>query len=109
MLFAADLRPGTHITAVGSDTPHKQELDVEILAQADIIVADSISQCRARGEIFQAMQAGRLTEARLVELGDLLATGKRGRTQEEQITVADLTGVAVQDIKIAELVYRAVS
>jgi ornithine cyclodeaminase len=107
LLSAADLRPGTHITAVGSDTPDKQELDPEILAKADVIVADSLSQCRLRGEIHKALEAGRIREDRCVELGAVVSGREKGRTSESQITVVDLTGVAVQDIKIATAVYCA--
>ena len=56
------LRPGTHVTAVGSDTHDKQELDHSILAAADLVVADSISQCLERGEIHQALKAGAIAE-----------------------------------------------
>jgi ornithine cyclodeaminase len=108
LLGAAALRPGTHITAVGSDTPHKQELDSAILARADLVVADSIEQCLVRGEIHQAIEAGVVDRNGLVELGDVIDGRAAGRTSEDQITVADLTGVAVQDIKIAEAVLRAV-
>jgi ornithine cyclodeaminase len=107
LLSAADLRRGIHITAVGSDTPDKQELDPVILAKADVIVADSLSQCRLRGEIHKALEAGLIREDRCVELGAIISGRARGRTSESQITVADLTGVAVQDIKIASAVYRA--
>ncbi len=107
LLSAADLRPGTHITAVGSDTPDKQELDPEILSKADLIVADSLSQCRLRGEIHKALEAGLIREDRCVELGAVISGREKGRTSESQITVVDLTGVAVQDIKIATAVYRA--
>ena len=109
LLRAEDLRPGVHITAVGSDTPDKQELDARILAQADVVVADSISQCLKRGEIHQALAAGLLDEGKIVELGDVIAGRASGRTAPEQITVADLTGVAVQDIAIATAVYRALA
>ncbi len=107
ILSAADLRPGVHITAVGSDTPHKQEIDAHILARADVVVADSIAQCLARGEIHQAIRAGLLDQAAVVELGDVIAGRAGGRTHDEQITIADLTGVAVQDIEIARAVYLA--
>jgi len=107
ILDVASLRRGTHITAVGSDTRHKQELDAEILAGADVVVADSIAQCMARGEIFKAIEAGRITRDALVELGDVISGHVPGRTNDDQITVADLTGVAVQDIKIATAVYDA--
>jgi ornithine cyclodeaminase len=107
LLSVADLRSGTHITAVGSDTAEKQELDVATLARADVVVADSLEQCRLRGEIHHALAAGAVTEDRIVELGDVIAGRAQGRTGADQITIADLTGVAVQDIAIASLVYEA--
>jgi ornithine cyclodeaminase len=107
LLSAADLRPGTHITAVGSDTPEKQELDSGILARADVVVADSLPQCRLRGEIHKALEAGLIKEDRCVELGAVVCGREKGRTSDNQITVVDLTGVAVQDIEIASAVYRA--
>ena len=109
LLSADDLRPGVHITAVGSDTPHKQELDARILARADVVVADSIAQCLVRGEIHQALAAGFIDRDEIVELGDVIAGRAPGRTSDDQITIADLTGVAVQDIKIATAVYTALS
>ncbi len=109
LLHAADLRPGTHITAMGSDTPEKQELEAAILGQADLVVADSISQCLLRGEIHHALREGEIVQSDLVELGDLIAGTAAGRSSDEQITVADLTGVAVQDIQIATAVYEALS
>ena len=108
ILQVGDLQAGTHITAVGSDTPEKQELEAAILARADLVVADSIPQCLARGEIYQAIKAGQLVKEQLVELGDIIVGKSAGRTSEDQITVADLTGVAVQDIQIASMVYEAV-
>ncbi len=109
LLHATDLQAGTHITAVGSDTPHKQELDSAILRKADVVVADSISQCLVRGEIYKAIQSGHITQDELTELGDIIAGKTSGRTSGDQITVADLTGVAVQDIKIATAVYEALA
>lgn len=107
-LLSADLiRQGTHITAMGSDTPEKNELDPRILQKADIIVADSISQCLLRGEIHQALKAGVLEKERVVELGNVIVNPNLQRTSEEQTTIADLTGVAVQDIQIAKAVYHA--
>lgn len=98
---------GIHITAVGSDTAEKQEVDAAILEQADVVVADSISQCLVRGEIHQAIKSGHLSQNELVELGNIIDGTTTGRTSDYQITIADLTGVAVQDIKIAEAVYRS--
>ena len=107
LLSITDLRPGTHITAVGSDTAEKQELHTPVLARADVVVADSLEQCRLRGEIHHALAAGAVKEDRIVELGDVIAGRAPGRTDADQITIADLTGVAVQDITIASLVYEA--
>jgi ornithine cyclodeaminase len=103
-----DIRPGTHITAIGSDVPHKQELDPGILARADLVVADSRSQCRSRGEIARALDAGAIAPDRVSELGDVIAGRASRRTADDQITVFDSTGVAVQDIQIASAVARAV-
>lgn len=106
-LVRADwVRPGTHITAVGSDGPDKQELDVEILQQADLVVADRISQCIELGEIHHAVDAGLLDPESCVELGAIVAGRASGRTSDEQVTVADLTGVGVQDAAIAEATVR---
>ncbi len=109
LVAAGNLQPGTHITAVGSDTPHKQELYAEVLAQADIIVADSLSQCKERGEIAHALQAKAVQEDGIVELGTIIAGNAPGRTKSEQISVVDLTGVAVQDIQIAKAIVAGIS
>lgn len=103
------IREGTHITAMGSDTSEKIELDPEILRQADIVVADSISQCLLRGEIFQAIQADCLKKEEVIELGNAIEDITLRRTSDSQITVADLTGVAVQDIQISNAVFRALN
>jgi ornithine cyclodeaminase len=92
---------------MGSDTPEKNELDPRILQKADIVAADSISQCLLRGEIHQALKAGVLEKERVVELGNVIVNPGLRRTSEEQTTIADLTGVAVQDIQIAKAVYNA--
>jgi ornithine cyclodeaminase len=106
-ILSGRARPGTHITAIGSDTPSKQELGVEILQQADLVVADSIVQCIERGEIHQALKSDVITRADVVELGSIIAGDAPGRSSDEQVTVADLTGVAVQDIQISKAVLNS--
>jgi ornithine cyclodeaminase len=101
------VQPGTHITAMGSDTHDKQELDAEILQHADLVIADSISQCLERGEIHQALKSNAISQADLVELGSIIAGDAAGRKSDDQITIADLTGVAVQDIQISKAVIGA--
>lgn len=104
---ADELMPGTHLSAIGSDTHAKQELHADILARADLVVADSIPQCLERGEIHQALKSAAIDAQSLVELGNIIAGTAAGRTDDTQITVADLTGVAVQDIQISKAVYEA--
>jgi len=106
LLDLADVRPGTHVTAMGADAPGKQELDPRLVARADVVVADSLSQCVDHGELAHAVQAGLLDPGRVIELGQLIAAPGRGRSGQEQITIADLTGVAVQDLQIATHVCR---
>jgi ornithine cyclodeaminase len=109
LLSVDQIRKGTHITAMGSDTAEKQELDPRILAKADRVVADSISQVLVRGESFKALTAGLIDKEKLVELGSVIARPELRRSSDEEITVADLTGVAVQDIQIAKAVLRGLS
>ena len=98
------IAPGTHITAMGSDTSDKCELSPEILDLADIVAADSIEQAIQRGEISQALKAGKCNKDKLVELGSIIIDPSKGRTNDQQITIADLSGVAIQDIMIAKAV-----
>jgi len=109
LLIADQIRPGTHITAMGSDTREKNELDPAILAKADIVVADSIEQCLVRGEIFHALESGELTEGEIRELGHVITDPELRRTSDSQITIADLTGVAVQDIQISKAVVEVLT
>jgi ornithine cyclodeaminase len=109
LLRAADIRPGTHITAIGSDTAEKQELAADVLALADVVVGDSLEQCRTRGEISRALAEGAIAPDKAVELGAVLAGETAGRTTADQVTVFDSTGVAVQDIAIATAVFQALA
>jgi ornithine cyclodeaminase len=103
--MAADVQPGTHVTAVGADAPGKQELDAVLFRKAAVRAVDSRSQCFDHGDAFHALKAGVVTEKDFVELGEVIANPALGRTRQDQITVADLTGLAMQDIEIAKLVY----
>jgi ornithine cyclodeaminase len=104
---AAWLRPGLHITALGADGPGKQELDARCLAAADLVVADRISQCMRLGELQHAIAAGLLRPEQVhAELGEIVAGRKPGRTRDDQVTIADLTGVGFQDTAIASLAFE---
>jgi len=105
LVRAAWLKPGVTVIAVGSDGPDKQELDVDVLARADKIVADSTAQCLRLGEIHHGVERGAIAEEEIyAELGEITAGLKPGRTSEDEIIVCDLTGVGVQDVAAASLV-----
>jgi ornithine cyclodeaminase len=96
------LRPGQHVTALGSDSPGKQELEAACLARADLLVVDRLTQCAAFGELRHALDAGLLHPDRVhAELGEIVAGVKKGRSNNQQLTIADLTGVGFQDTAIA--------
>ena len=98
------LRPGHHLTALGSDSPGKQELDAACLARADLLVVDRLTQCAAFGELRHALDSGAVQPGRVhAELGEIVAGLKKGRTSADQITIADLTGVGFQDTAIASV------
>ena len=102
ILRADWLRPGHHVTAMGSDQPGKSELEPECLARADLYVADRVSQTRLMGELRAALDAGSAPDPDSIpELGDIVLGRHPGRTDPDQITIADLTGTGVQDTAIA--------
>ena len=107
LIDVSQIKKGTHITAMGSDTAEKQELDTKILLMADIVVADSLTQCQERGEVYKALLTNDLKLDKVIELGHAIKSSNRIRTSEDQVTVADLTGVAVQDVQIAKVVSAA--
>jgi ornithine cyclodeaminase len=104
---AAWLHPGMHITAMGADGEHKQELFADALGRADRIVCDRKSQCFRLGELHHALKEGILSEdSDITEIGELTAGRKTGRQTDQEITICDLTGVGVQDTAIAVLTYQ---
>src|SRR5204863_2893874 len=97
--------PGTHITSVGTGSPEKIELEPALLARADKLVADRVFQTERYGNLHHAIAAGAVTRDKVyAELGDLAAGRLPGRERGSEITVADLTGVGVQDAAIAQTV-----
>ncbi|AAB91864.1 conserved ornithine cyclodeaminase; ectoine utilization protein EutC (plasmid) [Sinorhizobium fredii NGR234] len=107
ILVASWLEAGQHVTAMGSDAEHKNELDPAAIARADVYVADSLTQTRRLGELHHAIEAGLIArDAAFPELGEVIAGVKTGRTRESDITIADLTGTGVQDTAIATLAFQ---
>ena len=104
-LIRADwIRPGCHITALGADSPGKQELETALVARAQLRVADSLAQSLDHGEFAHARAAGLIGPGDCVELGAVFSGRSPGRRSADEITIADLTGVATQDIAMARSV-----
>ena len=108
LIKAAWVATGTHITSVGTGSPEKVELEPELLAKADKVIADRVFQTARYGNLHHAMAAGVFTPERVYgEVGDLAAGRLPGREQDDEITIADLTGVGVQDAAIAATVVES--
>jgi len=102
LVMADWLRPGQHITAMGSDQEHKCELEPACIGRADIYVPDRQSQTEILGELRSAISANVIEAGRkFSELGDVIAGKAQGRSKADDITIADLTGTGVQDTAIA--------
>ena len=109
LLAAADVRPGTHITAVGSDSAGKQELEARLFEKAQVRAVDSRKQCAAYGDSAYALKAGLIAPTDFIEIGEIAENPSLGRKHESDITIADLTGVAIQDMQAARLTIEALT
>jgi alanine dehydrogenase len=95
-----DLHPGLFIAAVGADSPGKQEFTAEATAHCTT-VADIHAQCVQVGELQHPIRAGLLAADDVdTEIGDVLCGRRAGRTSEEELTLYDSTGTALQDVAV---------
>jgi ornithine cyclodeaminase/alanine dehydrogenase-like protein (mu-crystallin family) len=99
------LRPGQHASLMGADGPGKAEIAVEELLRARV-VCDEWEQASHNGDIARAVDAGHLRREDVAELGRVLTGEEEGRRSDEEITVFDSTGLAVQDLAVAIAVYE---
>lgn len=105
-ILAQWIAPGTHINAMGADSPGKQELDPAILQQARII-ADNVSQALVYGEVQSAVREGLLNKTQILgHIGEVVAGLVPGRTSPTEITVFDGTGLALEDAAVAYLAHN---
>jgi ornithine cyclodeaminase len=100
LLRDPDIQPGTHISAIGSDSPGKQELDPVLLRRATLLLADSLPQCAALGELQHAPDL----RDRAIDIGDFCLHPRP--VPPEALTIADFTGIGVEDLYIAQSVYE---
>jgi len=106
ILALGDVSPGTFIAAVGADNSEKQEIHPDLMANSKI-VADILEQCAVMGDLHHAIVAGVVERADVhAELGEIVAAKKAGRASDEEIVVFDSTGMALQDVAVAALVYE---
>ena len=106
LVEAGWVKPGTHIVAIGTDQRGKQELDPEIFRNAKI-VNDSIEQCVEKGETWHPLNENIITKGDIhAEIGEILLGRKPGRQNDEEVTIFDSTGMAIQDNTTATRIYR---
>ena len=108
LIYAADLKPGHHIIAMGSDSPGKMELDPVVLQRADVIVTDDHEQCLHHGEFGHAVRAGLINNSKDISLGDVLHNPSILRLNKNSISIVDLTGLGAQDLAISSMVYNKI-
>ena len=106
LVEAGWVKPGTHIVAIGTDQQGKQELDPEIFRNAKVVV-DSISQCTEKGETWHPLNKNIITKDDIHgEIGEILLGKNPGRENDEEITIFDSTGMAIQDNTTANKIYQ---
>jgi len=98
--------PGSFVAAVGADNPRKHEIDARLLAASKVVV-DSLDQCAAMGDLHHALEAGAMERDDVhAELGHVVAGLAPGRERDDEVIVFDSTGVALQDVAAAAIVYE---
>ena len=100
------LKKGMHITAMGSDAEHKNEIDPVIIKNCDVYVPDNQAQTSALGELHHALQNNLIkSDRKFDDLGKIILNPELGRKNKDDITICDLTGTGVQDTAIARHTY----
>ena len=108
VVFGADLAPGAHINAIGANHAHKRELDDEAVANADVIVVDSIEQSRQEaGDLIIAFKEDENCWTGVRKLCDVVAGKASGRTSNDEVTLFKSNGIASWDLAVAMKVYPA--
>src|SRR4051794_1703105 len=106
VIVAGDLRPGLHLNMLGADGPGKAEAEVEAVAGCRTF-CDEWEQASHGGELTGAIEAGLLTQGDVTELGEVLTGMSPGRGSDEEVTLFDSTGLAIQDLAICHAVLAA--
>lgn len=99
------VKPGTHVACMGTDTKGKQEVDPALVAAATIFT-DEVAQSITIGETQHAVAAGLITEGDITPIGDVINGNHPGRSNDDEITLFDGTGVGLQDLAVASVAAR---
>jgi ornithine cyclodeaminase len=100
ILNALQVRPGTHLACMGTDTKGKQEVEAELVAVATVFT-DEVAQAVTIGEAQHAVARGLIAESDIIEIGAVINGKHPGRTSMQEITLFDGTGVGLQDLAVA--------
>ena len=100
ILQAAQVRPGTHLACMGTDTKGKQEVEAALLAKASVFT-DEVAQSVTIGEAQHAVAQGLIAEGDITQIGAVINGDHPGRVSDDQITLFDGTGVGLQDLAVA--------
>jgi ornithine cyclodeaminase/alanine dehydrogenase-like protein (mu-crystallin family) len=104
-VFRDDIAPGAFLAAVGADSRGKQELEPALVASSTLVV-DVLEQCAEIGELQHVLAAGLMTREDVhADLAEVVAGRRPGRTRDDEITVFDSSGTALQDVAAAIVVY----
>jgi len=106
VLFGAQLLPGTHVNAAGSNRPTAEEIDADVVRQAAIVAVENVAQAKVEsGDLLGAERAGAFDWSSAVLLSDIVAGKAPGRTSDDQITLFESLGVGLWDIAAANYIY----
>jgi alanine dehydrogenase len=105
VILESDLRRGQHLAVLGADAHGKQEVDLAAIERCRLF-CDEWEQASAGGELANAVDAGLIKHDDVIQLGDALTGGAEGRRDDEEITLFDSTGLAIQDLAICRAIYE---
>ena len=103
ILMDAQVKGGSHIACMGTDTKGKQEVEADLVARASVFT-DEIAQAITIGECQHAFSDGKKSESEIIELGAVINGDHKGRTSDDEVTLFDGTGVGLQDLAVASVV-----
>ena len=106
VIRATDLRPGQHLAMLGADAAGKAEAELEAIRRCHLY-CDEWKQASAGGELAHAVEADAVSRRDVTQLGDVLSGSVRIRREDDEITLFDSTGLAIQDLAIVGAVYDA--